>query len=303
MRANNVFAAVLAFPLLVAAQQTPTPAKPSAGSKPADVLDARHMLQQVAAEAKAIATSPLGAGLNPYTGNPAAYEEQSVQLRLEQQRSKILEQKAAQMRYLQELSKSYYSGNVEPATPLTPVRAEPMRAQPPQQPDTVREPARAPANRPRGSDARLTRRPTQSPPRQVAVAPAQAPAAQPAPAVTASPEAVGTAVVNGRRYALFDVQGKTTALGEKTNALGLQVGEVANDHVDVNGRRQQMRRVEQSVVVHSPRKEKESSAAAARPALPTPELVVPEADMRALNLPRVPATLGPQPYVGASDSK
>ncbi len=265
---------------------------------PRAVPDSATMLRQVANDAKAMVLTPADQ-INPFTGNPAAFEEGARELKLQQQRTRILEQRLQQARALSEIGKL----SVEPSVPspggfiahapaITPGAGffasvgihGPSSAIAPSAPHgaTAQSPSSAPSTRPI---------------RKPAARPAAPPPAASVPAAPVTPSLVGIATIDGKRYAIFERDGRPSIVPENGRGEGVEVGRIRGSEVQVNGQSRQLRVGEQEVQIGpvqvEPPVQRPTSSAGAIPGASDPVL-----DMQALRLPAVPARplSGPQAF-------
>ena len=114
--------------------------------------------------------------------------------------------------------------------------------------------------------------------------------------VSTTPTLIGVTEMGGRRYALFEQNGKSLTIEEGGQESGLSVGKINGCEVMVNGARQRVDVGTQEVAVAS----RQTTAVGVGPAgaVPGVQSVTVAQDMAALKLPVVPDQpylTGPQP--------
>lgn len=287
-----------ATPLASPSGNTPdaSPRAKQEEAAPRAVPDSAKMLRQAVNDAKAMMQTPADQ-INPFTGNPAAFEEGARELKLQQQRTRILEQRLQQARALSEIGKL----SAEPSAPLPGGFMAHAPAITPGAgffaPAAVQVPSIA-SSAPQGSAAQApSSAPSTRPIRKPATKPAaQLPAAS-VPAAPATPSLVGIATIDGKRYAIFERDGRPSIVPENGRGEGVEVGRIHGSEVHVNGQSRQLRVGEQEVQIGPVQVElpvqRPGASAAALPGTGDPVL-----DMQALRLPAVPARplSGPQAF-------
>ena len=248
-----------------------TPAAAKAAATP--TINGPTLLKTTVEQARVLATMPIGE-LDPFTGQAAGFQNAAHQLKLEKQKTAILNERLLQARALEDIMKTGYRG------------PEPRPGGPGTNRPTVENPVVS-VQAPPATQSRVIakRKPVIAhvTPQMVAT-----------PVVATPPEAklVGLTTVNGVSYAVFQQDNKTQLVREGSSVGATTVGAIQGNRVMVNGTARQVTVAQQEVVVVPSSKDAVQAAAGAA----TAHLAVAPsagADMKTLGLPTVPR--GPQP--------
>lgn len=266
----------------------------SATAKPVvtPVVEGAAALRTTLQESRQLVAKPIGE-IDPFTGQATGFQNLAHQLKLEKQKTAILNERLLQVRALEDMEKTGFRaaperGAVPGIPPGTPVIDRPRndRSAPAMQ---EQQQSRARIVR---TVARAAKPPATVAPREPVVAAAPVPV---------EPKLVGVTTVAGRSYALFQLGDKSLLIPENGSLGATRVGDIHGNQVMVNGASRQVNVGGQEVVVLPTTKQEAATLAAAAPTATIAIPVVPtnpNADIRAMTLPSAPtraALRGPQP--------
>lgn len=266
----------------------------SATAKPVvtPVVEGAAALRTTLQESRQLVAKPIGE-IDPFTGQATGFQNLAHQLKLEKQKTAILNERLLQVRALEDMEKTGFRaaperGAVPGIPPGTPVIDRPRndRSAPTMQAQRQSRARIVP------TVARAAKPPATVAPREPVVAAAPVPV---------EPKLVGVTTVAGRSYAMFQLGDKSLLIPENGSLGATRVGDIHGNQVMVNGASRQVNVGGQEVVVLPTTKQEAATLAAAAPTATIAIPVVPtnpNADMRAMTLPSVPtpaALRGPQP--------